>query len=192
MRDPGLTKPRVKFSTSCRSDFERPLRPAEYSLAAVCQHTLTTWLQPVEGQRLASGSHDKSASHLGGHCTQYIVLPDSVNTICCVSDASSGRSRSAQFFPRIVQKSRRVKSGIPARIRLTNTTTQGSKCGPDTTRAEHSHQTPGKRPDSPLTQPLKAPHFTQPARPRSRLRPAQTEQSWQPSIAGSASPRHNR
>ncbi|MFN5587052.1 MAG: hypothetical protein ACK5DR_17260, partial [Planctomyces sp.] len=38
----------------------------------------------------------------------------------------------------------------------------------------------------------KAPHFTQPARPRSRLRPAQTEQSRQLSIAGPASLRHNR
>ena len=124
---PGLTPPEPRFSTSCRSVFERPFPAAEYSVAAVCQHSLTTWLQPVEGQQLASGSHDRSASRLGGHCTQYIVLPDSVNTICCMSDASSGRSRLAQFFPRIVQKSRRLKSRIPARIRLTNTPADGSK-----------------------------------------------------------------
>jgi len=37
---PGLTPPEPRFSTSCRSVFERPFPAAEYSVAAVCQHSL--------------------------------------------------------------------------------------------------------------------------------------------------------
>ena len=106
----------VRFSTSCRCISERPFPAAEYSLAAVCQHSLTTWFQTIEQQSFATAQWAPTLKYSTARLTQYIVPSNPVNTICCVSGASSGKSPQAQFFPRKVQKKGRLNSKIPPRI----------------------------------------------------------------------------
>ncbi len=138
----------VRFSTSCRCISERPFPAAEYSLAAVCQHSLTTWFQTIEQQSFATAQWAPTLKYSTARLTQYIVPYNPVNTICCVSGASSGKSPQAQFFPRKVQKKGRLNSKIPPRIRLTNALENGSDCGPHATPAKPAHVTFKKLPSS--------------------------------------------